>query len=271
MKRVPSFCSRPGFPAGLRVRARRAAAAAGTRARVPTPGPVAVAPGRARVRSGRLTRTRAAQVLLVRNAKQLGDGDLAASEELLRNANYECARRRCWAPHAPRAHARRAPRAVRRAANSPLRRGAARRAVSCAKDASKAQPVLAHGSFDIVLAEARRRVAARRAPARAVACAARAGRRAAARLPPGAPAGSPQTWQHGPGCSCRRALRTQASDFFAATDSGKALRTAAEERPVVCACPAGCAAAPGTTPAWCLGTPSVAQPLTARRAPRAQC
>jgi hypothetical protein len=30
-----------------------------------------------------------AQVLLVRNAKQLGDGELAESEQLLKNANYE--------------------------------------------------------------------------------------------------------------------------------------------------------------------------------------
>jgi hypothetical protein len=32
-----------------------------------------------------------AQVLLVRNAKQLGDGELAESERMLKNAHYECA------------------------------------------------------------------------------------------------------------------------------------------------------------------------------------
>jgi hypothetical protein len=135
MHRVPSFCARPDFPAGLRV-------------------------------------------LLLRNAKELGDADLAASEELLAGANYEGASAR-WPPGSL-APGRRAPEG--RAPPPPhaaLTRDRRGRAVTVAKDASRAGSVLAQATFDIALVEA--------------------------------------------------------SDFFAPTESGRALRQAAEELPIVCA------------------------------------
>jgi hypothetical protein len=51
-------------------------------------------------------RRRRAQVLLVRNAKQLGDGELAESEQLLKNANYERASGRPEPSGAPAARSR---------------------------------------------------------------------------------------------------------------------------------------------------------------------